>query len=75
MLELRENLVKMRPKFRYFAFSFAFHSCRLNVIIILIYCMQQDASRVTSEHRGLEPMVEDIGPSKQAPVSIFYNIR
>jgi histone deacetylase 1/2 len=27
----------------------------------------QDGSRVTSEHRGLEPMVEDIGPSKQAP--------
>ncbi|VAI45502.1 unnamed protein product [Triticum turgidum subsp. durum] len=29
---------------------------------------QQDGSRVTGEHRGSEPMAEDIGPSKQAHV-------
>jgi len=27
----------------------------------------QDGSRVTSEHRGLEPMAEDVGSPKQAP--------
>ncbi|VAI57090.1 unnamed protein product [Triticum turgidum subsp. durum] len=29
---------------------------------------QQDGSRVTGEHRGPEPMAEDMGPSKQAHV-------
>jgi len=27
----------------------------------------QDGRRVTSEHRGLEPMAEDVGSPKQAP--------
>nr|CAB3449337.1 unnamed protein product [Digitaria exilis] len=27
----------------------------------------QDASRVTSEHKGMEPIMEDIDPSKQVP--------
>ncbi|XP_066342068.1 probable histone deacetylase 19 [Miscanthus floridulus] len=29
----------------------------------------QDGGRVASDHRGLEPMAEDIGSSKQAPIS------
>jgi hypothetical protein len=39
-------------------------------MFILIYILQ-DGNRGTSEHIGVEPMVEDIGSSKQAPVSIF----
>jgi hypothetical protein len=42
-------------------------------MFILIYILQ-DGNRGTFEHRGVEPIAEDIGSSKQAPVSIslFY---
>jgi hypothetical protein len=38
-------------------------------MFILIYILQ-DGNRGTFEHRGVEPIAEDIGSSKQAPVSI-----
>ena len=46
--------------------------CSTNVIICwhsYWSCIVQDGGRVASDHRGLEPMAEDIGSSKQAPVS------
>ena len=46
--------------------------CSTNVIIYwhsYWSCIVQDGGRVASDHRGLEPMAEDIGSSKQAPVS------